>query len=224
MKNKWIEKRQIEKPLTELLKNGKKIFVNRKKTIHLYDCENVGIPNFSTLNKTEHHFLFLGSKQNAIDPHFINHESDLKQHIRIYKLDMTAHNALDCYLSYELGNLCAKYPRATFIVHSMDRDYDAVIDYLQRAGKKVFKNSKIVCQPRRKIASFNQERIDQLMALEPSEQEKIKKILVKLNTLPTDQLPASKMTLFNYILNNGLSEKTTKSIVDAMTVKSELKF
>lgn len=199
---------------------SKFVALRQPDVYHLYDCENIGIPQLHTLKLTDYHYLFLGRYQNSVDPHFSCVESELKEKIQIFKLDMSANNALDCYLSCQLGILIEKHPKAIFFVHSEDRDYDALIDQMKKRGVQIYKQVKA---PRR-ISKINSERIEELSNLSKEKKKKIKDFLKTINSLPDEKLPATKETFCNYIVNNGLQMCLANLMIKNMDEHQELRF
>jgi hypothetical protein len=101
-------------------------------TYILLDYENVQPADLALL-KAEHFliYIFLGSKQDKISFELAASVQEFGKRVNYIKASASGTNALDFYITYYLGQLVLKDPKACFRIVSKDTGFDALIQHLQ---------------------------------------------------------------------------------------------
>ena len=104
----------------------------------LVDFENLQ-PDMSGLAGTAHKVLvFFGAKQQSSRHHYEKFAPLLKLagNLEIVEVPQTGDNALDMHIAFTIGQILQREPDASIVVISRDRDFDPLIDTLQKRGLK----------------------------------------------------------------------------------------
>jgi hypothetical protein len=104
----------------------------------LVDFENLQ-PDMSGLAGTAHKVLvFFGAKQQSSRHHYEKFVPLLRLagNLEVVEVPQTGDNALDMHIAFTIGGIFQREPDATIVVISRDKDFDPLIDTLQKRGFK----------------------------------------------------------------------------------------
>jgi hypothetical protein len=102
----------------------------------LVDFENLQ-PDMSGLAGTAHKVLvFFGAKQQSSRHHYEKFVPLLRLagNLEVVEVPQTGDNALDMHIAFTIGQIFQREPDATIVVISRDKDFDPLIDTLQKRG------------------------------------------------------------------------------------------
>lgn len=103
----------------------------------LVDFENVTAIDLSLAEgKPVHVTLMIGEKQTKISTPLVKQIHRLAAQVDLLEVGSSGRNALDLTLAFYLGKTVERCPTAEFTIVSKDKDFDAMLSHVSRAGIK----------------------------------------------------------------------------------------
>jgi hypothetical protein len=121
----------------------------------LVDFENLQ-PDMSGLAGTAHKVLvFFGAKQQSSRHHYEKFVPLLRLagNLEVVEVPQTGANALDMHIAFTIGQIFQREPDATIVVISRDKDFDPLIDTLQKRGLKCSRTHDVTTIAKKRAAT-----------------------------------------------------------------------
>ncbi|MGB5491083.1 MAG: PIN domain-containing protein [Woeseiaceae bacterium] len=155
----------------------------------LIDYENVQPKNLEILaDKNFNVFVFFGINQTKVSRDFLKSMLLLRNKAEVIEMSGSGKNALDFHITYYLGELAAREPKALFHVISKDKGFDPLIKHLKGKGLDVRRESDLAEIPtlRIKDTTSESERIELIVNnLAARGQSRPRKVSTLENTIKT---------------------------------------
>jgi len=173
----------------------------------LIDHENVQPKDLGLLDgQSLKVIVFLGANQARVSTELATALQSLGNDGEYVQINGNGRNALDFHIAFDLGDLAAKHPEASFHVISKDGDYDQLLSHLRSKGIEARRSATLAA-----LLTPADEKLD------PAD-EKLDKVIAHLSRLKQAR-PRRTKTLANTInalFRKALEENEIQALVAAL--------